>query len=216
MQTVEVTFPVLGDTLPVMHGYALYSSLARKVPGLHDPTASLSIGPIPGDYIGKGLLRLHRSSKLRCRLPADAIPILLPLAGHATEVAGHRIRLGVPSVQALVPTSALAARLVAMKIHGIPDPSLEQFLAAVRRRLAEREILGEPSVPVVRSGPNAGQPLRRIIRVKDCILTGFALHVSGLSPEDSLRLQAESPFGKRRMGCGFFVPLPREASNGKF
>ena len=43
--------------------------------------------------------------------------------------------------------------------------------------------------------------------LKGKTLFGYALRVSGLSAEDSLRLQAESPFGKRRMGCGFFVPV---------
>jgi CRISPR-associated endonuclease/helicase Cas3 len=210
MNTVELAFPVRGDTLPVNHGYPLYASLARRVPGLHVAAMPLSIGPIQGDYLGNAILRLNAKSWLRLRLPPEGILTVLPLAGQALDVAGHKVRLGVPHVQGLVPTPTLVARIVTMKVHGIPNPGPEQFLEAVRRRLSESWITGEPCLPLIRTGPHAGQPRRQIIRVKDATLTGFALEITGLSSEDSLRLQGDSPFARRRMGCSFFVPVKAE------
>lgn len=207
MNIIELQFPVIGESLPVDHGYALYGALSRLVPALHDDASPVSIGPTRGEYTGNGLLHLNRHSALRLRLPTESIPQLLPLAGKSLEMDGHRLRLGVPQVRALVPAATLNARLVTMKVSGVDDPSPEQFLDAVRRRLKESEIIGEPMLPTVESGPHAGQPRRRIIALKDRKLFGFAVTVNGLTPEASLRLQGASPFSRRRMGCGFFVPV---------
>jgi CRISPR-associated protein Cas6 len=210
MDRIELHFPVLGTTLPVHHGYALYAALSRQVPALHAADSPISIGPIGGDYLGRGLMQLGPRSRLRCRLPTEAIGLLLPLAGKRFEVAGHKIRLGVPNVWALLPAQGLAAQFVTMKINNVPDPTPEQFLEAVRRRMQEKDIAGTPVIPLVQSGTHAGRHRRRIIRLKDRRVVGFTLHVTDLSAEASLRLQADSPFSRRRMGCGFFVPLREE------
>jgi CRISPR-associated protein Cas6 len=210
MNVVELTFPVLGDTLAVDHGYDLYSALSHKIPDLHSAQAPFSIGPIGGDPIGGGELRLNRLSRLRCRLPAASVPMFLLFAGRALQVGSHKVRLGVPNIRALSPAPTLMARLVTIRVQDVRQPTAEQFLEAVRWRLAKSGVNGEPSIPLVRIGPHAGRPRRRILRISGRKLVGFALQITGLSGEDSLRLQAESPFGRRRMGCGFFVPMKRE------
>jgi hypothetical protein len=53
-------------------------------------------------------------ARLRFRLAADQIALLLPLAGRELIVAGHAIRLGVPQVRLLVPAAALIARVVVL------------------------------------------------------------------------------------------------------
>lgn len=213
MDIIELQFSIIGQTLPVRHGYPVYAALSRVVPALHTAEAALSIGPISGDYLGKGLLRLNQRSRLRVRLPAKDIVTVLPLAGQGFEVGGHRIRLGVPHIRALLPSPALGARLVMMKIHGVASPTPDCFLNAVRRRMEEHGIKGELRLPLSRFGLHAGLPYRRVLRVKEYTLVGYALQVTGLSSGDSIRLQADSPFGKRRMGCGFFVPLKQENSD---
>ncbi|MFM8300877.1 MAG: type I-MYXAN CRISPR-associated protein Cas6/Cmx6 [Microcystis aeruginosa] len=40
-------------------------------------------------------------------------------------------------------------------------------------------------------------------------MVGFALAIFDLSEEDSIKLQIHGLGGKRRMGCGVFVPLGR-------
>lgn len=210
MSTLELLFPVLGDTLPLPNGYALYAALTQIIPDLHAASSPISIGPISGEYVGQGLLRLTRESRLRCRLPSEVIRPLLRLAGKGLDVAGHRIRLGVPNIRALVPTETLMARLVVMNVAHVREPSPEEFLASVRRRLTESGITGEPHLPLVDHGPHAGKPRRRVLRLKNRTISGFGVQVTGLDMQGSLQLQGESPFGKRRMGCGFFVPVKGE------
>jgi len=201
MSVVDLHFPVLGTSLASDHGYDLYAALARLVPQLHEEARRIRIGPIRGTYTGNGLLQIDaRFSRLRVRLAAEDIPLLLQLAGKSLDVAGHRLRLGVPQVRNLIPAPNLAAGLVTIKGFTEPGP----FLDAVRRQLAALAIAGEPGIPQVSQGPRAGQPRRRILRVKDKRVVGFPLIVSGLTADESARLQESGLGGRGKMGCGFF------------
>jgi CRISPR-associated protein Cas6 len=211
---IELHFPVLGSTLPTDHGYALYAALSRRLPVLHQPDFPVFIGPISGQYVGNGKLELiERRSRLRLRLPAERLPDVLRLAGNAVEVDGHQIRISVPQVYALVPAPDLIARLVTIKRSNRSDrrrrdymePSA--FLDAVRRELAEAGIKGEPAIPLVLAGDRAGQPRRHVLRVKDRRIVGFSLQVTGLTADESVRLQERGLGGRKRMGCGFFGAL---------
>src|SRR5262249_25955071 len=91
MPMIELHFPVLGTALAADHGYALYSAVSRIVPALHTPNAGVLIGPIAGDYVGKGELRLDQPrSRLRLRLLPEQIGLVLPLSGKLLELDGHR------------------------------------------------------------------------------------------------------------------------------
>jgi CRISPR-associated protein Cas6 len=198
---VDLHFPVLGESLASDHGYDLYAALARLVPRLHEETYKIRIGPIRGTYAGNGLLHLDaRFSRLRLRLAPEEIPLLLQLAGKGIEVGGYRLRLGVPQVRNLVSTPSLVARLVTIKGFTEPGP----FLEAVRRQLGALDTAGQPDIPKVAEGPRAGQLRRRIMRVKDKRVVGFPLIVSGLTAEQSIRLQESGLGGRGKMGCGFF------------
>lgn len=206
---IEVRFPVLGTALPSDHAYALYGALSRRVPGLHGAASPVRVVPVNGLPGGPGLLRLDGRSRLRLRLPADEIPLVLPLAGARLEVAGHVLRLVVPEVAALEPAATVQARFVTVRL---PNGGLgpEAFLTAVRAKLDAADIGGELMIPVIRSGSKAGErfgePRRRVLRVQGRRVVGYMLRVAGLTAEESLRLQAEGLGGRRRMGGGFFVP----------
>ncbi|MFH1918301.1 MAG: type I-MYXAN CRISPR-associated protein Cas6/Cmx6 [Planctomycetota bacterium] len=129
---------------------------------------------------------------------------------------GSRIRIGVPQTRVLVPAARLYSRLVVIK--GFLDP--EPFLEAARRQLAALEIRGEPSLipqPEI-AAANLDKPagthssyLRRTVRIRDKEIVGFALRVQDLTAEESIRLQEEGLGGRRRFGCGVFVPNWMEA-----
>lgn len=215
MPMVNLYFPVLGQTLPTDHGYALYGSLARILPVLHTADSTVRIGPVLGDWTGNGTLRLNdRRSSLRLRLPAEQIAAVLPLAGKKLEVLGHAIRLGVPRVMPIIPASALIARLVTIKksnrqdragTHGYMEPAA--FLDAARRELERQSIAGQADIPLVADGPHQGKPRRHVLRIRDRRVVGFTLQVTGLTAEESVRLQEHGLGGRKRMGCGFFVPM---------
>src|SRR5262245_33159721 len=215
MPMIELHFPVLGSSLPVDHGYALYSALCRLLPAMHVEGSQIFLAPIGGQFNGNRLLHLEPgSSRLRLRLPVERIPSALPLAGKSVEIDGHRIRLGVPQVRALIPAANLVARMVTMKrsdrhnrngTRSYMEPV--DFLEAVRKELLKRGIRGEPGIPLVAGAPRAGQPIRRVLRVKGRSIVGFPVRVTGLTAEESIDLQESGLGGRRKMGCGFFVPV---------
>ena len=57
---IELSFRLLGRTIPVDHGYALYAALSRVAPELHD-AQDLGIQPVRGVYVREAL------STRRCR-----------------------------------------------------------------------------------------------------------------------------------------------------
>jgi len=224
MSQIELHFPILGSVIPADHGYDLYAAMCRIIPELHGDRCPLRIGPIRGTYTGKGILQLVANvSRLRLRLPADSIPLVLPLAGKLLVIGGQRVRLGVPQVRALVPAPNLIARMVVIKASSPRlDPAEKRsrdreaskrylepgaFLDAVRRELARREIGGQADLPLRESGPRAGQAGRHVLRIHGRTIVGFSVMVQGLTAEESVRLQEEGIGGRGKMGCGFFVPM---------
>ncbi len=149
----------------------------------------------------------------------EQIPILLPLAGKSLKIGGGAVRLGVPQVRSLIPAPSLVARMVTIKRSHRQDEGKSPdymepgpFLDAVRQELARKEIAGEPAIPLIRLGPRAGQPRRHVLRIKEKCIVGFALQVTGLTAEESIRLQEEGIGGRGKMGCAFFVALiPRQS-----
>jgi hypothetical protein len=226
---LELLFPVFGDTLPTDYGYALYSALSHQIRAFHDSSTSIAIGPISGQYIGAGQLQLdHRRSRLRLRLPTELIPVNLPLAGKPLQVAGHKIRLGVPQVQGIIPAASLLARVVVIKASS-PKTGLNEgknrtvaltkrylepaaFLAACRHQLDQLGVAGELGIPLVQDGPHAGKPRRRVVTIRDKKIVGFPVQITGLTADESIKVQENGIGGRRKMGCGFFFPAKKEDS----
>lgn len=192
MVTVELHFPFTGATLPSDQGYALYGAISRIIPEAHEADW-LAIETIPGIARGDGVTQLDRAAKLKVRLPQDRVLLLLTLAGKRLELDGHAIRLGAPQIFLLKPSPQLYARIVTIKGFTEPEP----FLDAVCRKLDEMGVTGEPAV-----GP------RRVVKVGNHTIVGFALAVHELSDEGSIILQERGIGGRRRMGCGIFHPIP--------
>ena len=201
--TAELVFPAAGDSLPTDHAYALYGALSRVVPQFHDADSLLRFAPIQGAGSAGGRLQLSPHSCLRVRLPSDAVRLALPLAGKRLDVAGSGVRLGVPSVRTLAPAPALYARIVTFKNAEAP----EAFLATARVKLAELGVAGEPALPIHLDGDRAGEPRRRVVRIKGKLIVGYALIVVELSAGNSIKLQESGLGGRTRMGCGFFGPM---------
>jgi CRISPR-associated protein Cas6 len=191
MTYVELQFPFTGKTLPSDHGYGLYGAISRIIPEAHSADW-LAIETLPGVARGDGVTQLDPQARLKIRILQDRVPLMLELAGKRLEVDGHAIRLGAPQIFLLKPAMALYARIVTIKGFTEPEP----FLDAVCRKLDELGVKGEPVV-----GP------RRVVRVGNHTVVGFALAIHELSDEGSIILQEQGIGGRRRMGCGFFSPI---------
>ena len=191
MSHVDLAFRLNGSAIPVDHGYALYAAVSRIVPEIHQ-TTDIGVQPIRGIYTGNGKLQLSPASRLIVRLPDEAIRPYLKLAGKRLVVDDSPLSVGVPEVRMLLPVSRLRARLVTIK--GFLEEAA--FFEAAQRQLQSLHMACEIQV---------GQ--RRTFRVKEKQVVGFELAVTGLSAGDSVTLQEHGLGGRRKMGCGVFVPL---------
>jgi CRISPR-associated protein Cas6 len=207
MTTFDLLFPVRGNDLPIDHAYPLYASLSAAWPGFHDAATGARFAAITGMRVAPGRIALMPWSRLRVRVPDTSLTGVLPLAGRSLRVGDANIMLGPPMVVPLVPAPTLRARVVTFKHADTP----ERFLATARARLTQLEIAGEPVIPLIESGPRLGEPRRRVVRVKGKTVIGYALEVSALTAAESQRLQEHGLGGRTRLGCGFFLPVRREA-----
>jgi len=203
---VDVAFQLTGESVPLDHGYRLYSALCTALPALHG-AAWLSVHPLAGTPTQEATLMLRDQARLFLRLPAERIPDVLPLAGRTIEVAGIKLALGAPSVSALVPASCLDARLVVLKLTDVPhreNPGLgrqsldvvafsERYASELKRQLNALDIQSPPEL--------CG---RQRLTVSGKRVVGYSVRVGALSADQSLALQANGLGGKRRMGCGIF------------
>lgn len=213
-RTVDLSFRLNGSTIPVDHGYSLYSAISRLVPEIHGDD-QIGIHPIYGRLVGERKLAITQSSGLVLRLPVDRLTDVLPLAGKTIDLGDGKIVVGVPNTQALVPAASLKSRLVIIK--GFMEP--KTFLEAVRRQLDELEIHGGPSlistgnaveVNLERDGGTQSPWVRRTLQIRGKEIVGFAVRVEQLTAEESICLQEHGIGGRRRFGCGIFVPASQD------
>ena len=139
-------------------------------------------------------------STLAVRVPDGQIGPLLKLAGKSLRLEDAVVRVGVPEVRPLVPSTAVRSRLVIIKIAhtGAADLTAENFTAAARKQMDK---LGIGAAAVL----NVGK--RRSLRLKQREIVGYQVLVEGLTASESIALQESGLGGKRHMGCGVFVAL---------
>jgi CRISPR-associated protein Cas6 len=202
MPVIDLSFELVGTTIPLDHGYSLFSALCQIVPALHGDRR-VGVRPIRGRQSAPGLLNLIDGSRLKIRLPSEELAPFIAVAGQVLDLEGHHVRVGIPRVENLTPAANLAARLVTF--HHATEPIA--FEADVRRELARLEIAATPRLVPATRPKFEGQPLRRVMRIKERRVIGYALRVFGLRAEESIRLQEEGLGGRRRMGCGVFVQM---------
>ena len=191
---IDLVFPIQGKTIPVDHGYALYGALSRTCPHLHQSLAT-AIHLIRGKYCGEGLLALSIISRLKLRMPADELPLYLTLAGKSIDVDGHALRLGVPNPYLLKPKTAVYSHLVTTK----NCQEEVRFKAEMEKQMLSLGIEGKLAI---------GN--RRTFKVHDKQIVGYSVLVTELTADESLTLQEKGLGGRRKMGCGVFVPVGKE------
>jgi len=192
---VDLHFRIAGREIPLDHGYLLYCAISHVVEQfdgsrfIHE-TKTLGLIAVRGIYAGNGKLRLERTARFGLRLPADQIANVLCLAGKRLDIGGHAVRVGPVQVRPLIPAAALRAFIVTTK-NGDEEA---RFDAEVRRQLDELNINATP-----RRGD------RKFTTIRGKKIIGHELLVSGLSAEESIRLQEHGVGGRRKMGCGVFL-----------
>lgn len=191
---VDVAFRLKGKTVPLDHGYALFSAMSRVLPAVHKER-DWGVFPVHGKRSAPGVLSLVPQSLLTIRMPASRIGDVLLLAGQVLDVAGHCVVAGIPRVFPLQPRPALQSRFVTIKKF---HDDTGDFSAAVRRQLDECCVSATAAIAV---GP------RRVLKVSAHTIIGFPVALDGLSPDESLLVQARGIGGRRHMGAGLFLPV---------
>jgi CRISPR-associated protein Cas6 len=222
MPVIDLSFPVQGNLIPVDHSYSLYGAICKKIPDFHErfKTEHESSGekkcygicPINGILVGDRKMQISRNSHLRIRVDNRFLKDFYLLAGKTLCIEGHTISLGIPRPVLLKAAPVLQSRLVVIK--GFMEPS--EFLEAAKRQLLEMGINGliqferrKRRVPVEGRTQRGKQsePLKRTVRIRNKEIVGFALKVYELNDHDSIKLQEIGLGGRRRFGCGIFLPM---------
>jgi CRISPR-associated protein Cas6 len=202
---VDLAFSLVSThAVPADHGYLLYSAVSRMLPEAHQADG-YGIHPIRGRQLGGRTLQLTEQSRLVIRVDAGQIARFLPLAGKPLQLLDRTLWIGVPQVRTLVPATTLRSRLVTIKLPDTvsqpPEAAAECFQAAVRRQLGELGVSAEAQVSLGK---------RRTLRIKDKEVFGYEVLLEGLTAEESIVVQEHGLGGRRRFGCGVFVPNRRE------
>ena len=100
--TVDVVFPLDGQTLPRDHAQALQQALCAQLPWLGTETLA-GVQPIKLVPGGDEPALLSRRARLLLRVGAQRMDELMALAGLDLSVDGHRLRLGAPHKRELQP-----------------------------------------------------------------------------------------------------------------
>lgn len=190
---VDICFQAMGQSLPVDHGYALYSAISRIVPRFHT-AEDVGLRLIRGRYIEQGLLDISPRTELVLRLPLTRVADYLALAGKTLQVGDHAVSIGIPRTRTLVPAATLYAHLVTTR-NGHDE---ERFRTEIARQATTAGINAEFTLDT-----------RRTFSIHGRQIVGYSLLASGLTTEESIRLQECGLGGRRKMGCGFFEPRDR-------
>jgi CRISPR-associated protein Cas6 len=217
---IDIVFRVTGERIPADHGYRLYSAICGLVPALHAPEATadtiaygdglwkeVGIHPINARPCGGRMLMLQSDSSIRIRIDESRMESVVPLAGKELWLGDCAIRLGAPRVDFLRPAVRLRSRIVVIKGFLEAEP----FLAAVSRQLEALGIAARPGIPIRKQPPtpveNKSPLLRRTIQIRDKVVAGYSVEVAELTADESIRLQEAGIGGRRRFGCGLFLPV---------
>lgn len=207
-RTLDVFFRVVGAQAPADHGYALFGALSRILETEDDRwlhgNPHVGLHTIRGVNLGNGRRSVGPDARFGLRLPSDLLPRSLKLAGKSLDLDGCKLRVGVGQARALTPAATLYCRVATTK----NGDDHARFDAEVARQAVTLGLSGKvfrtPKALIRDDG-------RRIVRISGKRVVGHAVMATGLTNEESILLQEHGIGGRRRMGCGVFVPLPPKA-----
>lgn len=192
---IRVKLPIIsGKEIDTDHSESLYGAISAIAPAIHQQD-QIAISRIFGERALGKRLRLSRKSYFFVQCDASQIPMVLPLAGKAVQLRNDHIRFGVPQLMMIRPAGTLFCRLFVMR-NAIDE---EKAVSNLRSKLLD--LLGEESAHLDIT------PLRRrIVRIHGKKITGFGIRIAGLTDEQSVIVQSQPLSGRRKYGCGLFVP----------
>lgn len=212
MNFLEIEFSLRGQTLPIDHGYFLYSSVKslchKQQPTLlndNNLSSDILLSSISGIPGRSSMIYLNKHSRFRLRCPAeDATQWYRFLQNQVLDIRGHLIRLVQPRLTLPKISSLLKARLVVFHLQQWnTQESPLYFLESCQKALEQKNIQGKVFI----DSNSQGDLALRTIQIKDRKTLGYGVIIEGLSGEDSLKLQGYGLGGRKHFGCGWFYPI---------
>jgi CRISPR-associated protein Cas6 len=198
LQTVvDVAFELGGESVARDHSAALWRALERALPWLGEDEET-AVLPIRAARLTGGRLALNRRSRLMLRLPRSRVAAALALCGTRLDLDGDAVEPGRAMTRALIAHPTIYA-------HRVVTGEEEEiaFMASAERELAALAVRGD-FICGQRSGG----------RGPEGELVGFSVMLTGLHPDESLRVQTAGLGRHRKLGCGIFVPHRATAAIG--
>lgn len=188
---VDICWKIVSPTqIPVHHQYHLFSAISKIIPDVHH-LPHFGVHQIKGVKGTPGFLDLMPYSTVTIRTDPDQLKTVLPLTGKKLNLGDSFIRLGIPCIRPLLPVPTLFCPLVTVK-DCVED---NQILASIQRKLSKIEVAAD--IEICR---------RKVLRIKQCFIVGFAVRLAKLNEQDSLKILTVGLGGRRHMGCGLFYP----------
>ncbi|MBK1723190.1 type I-MYXAN CRISPR-associated protein Cas6/Cmx6 [Thiocystis violacea] len=205
-EIVDILFSIECKRIPVDHAYLLSAAIQSAIPWIaREPLIGIHSIHVAGSQNGwerpehgpDSLLMVSRRTKLCIRAPkARADELLAALPGVQLEVAGNGIALGSGKIKPLSTETTLFTRYLATGADSEPELTEAHFLELAARALTEMDIKIRKALcgkATRLQGPNGPIHTR-------------SLMLSGLTKDESMRLQQLGLGPHRLMGCGIFIP----------
>ena len=193
---LDLAFALSGNSVERDYAVGLYEALVAAAPWLDDEPLA-GVHPIKGLTPSAGTLLIGGRTRLVLRVPDSRVAACEVLQGQALALPAP-LHVGNASPRELLAHPVLHSRLV---VTGADDEG--EFQAEIDRAITELDLDCETIV---------GR--RGELRIGKQVWTGFSLMLHGLSPEQSLRVQAHGVGLHRKLGCGLFVPHKSVAAVG--
>lgn len=181
MNVVDLIYRVRGDVVRKSSEYSLYAALLRHWPGLRDDF-NVRVGPLEGvSSIGRGLLSIGESARLRLRCAVSSLQSAIALDSQRIKVCYSILELHSPHIEQIRHSSDIWCAAY----------YLSSTKAGENRRNPERgaalEIIGDsaPCCARVELGKS-----RTIVMSGMTTHSGYAVGLSGISEADSIEIQA--------------------------
>ena len=198
---VDLVFAIKCKTLPLDHGNSLKQAVVQHIPWLVDePLAAIhqihmaesSNGWNRPQNPSTELLWPSRRTKLVLRMPQYRVEDCQIICGQTLDIEGHELTIGPSKQKFLSKLTTIFARYV----DTLGNDQDQEFIENMADILQQRNI----RVKKMMSG------LLTRHRTDEGVLLTRKLMLSGLSIEDSIRLQHQGIGDKGLMGVGIFLP----------
>ncbi len=199
-EVMDLSFKLIGSSIPVDHAYVLSQTLAEVMPWLaEEPEAGVHLIHVANSANGwqrpenpNDLLHLSRRARLTLRLPKHRLAEAEQLKGETLNMSLGKLTLGDTSRKKLSKLTTVFSRY----IEADREQNEDEFLQSVVSRLGAMDI----KVRKMLSG------LSHRFETPQGPLFTRSLMLADLDVKESVRLQRLGLGGGRKIGFGLFIP----------